>query len=501
MANLIVCCDGTWNTPSQEENGRPSPTNVVKIHSALAPLDTDGTPQKTYYRPGVGSSGGLWTRLKGGGLGVGLDDDIKSAYHWLSEHYLPSDKIFLFGFSRGAFAVRSLAGVIGKCGLLAFPGDDISEAEKWRRVDAAYKAYRTLGPGKKWSNSSFERIADVKIGFMGVWDTVGALGIPDEFLINVLDNRKKYQFHDTELGPQVAVARHAIAVDERRRSFAPTLWTSHDPSESDVVQTWFTGVHGDVGGGYADSALGDITLSWMIDEAQPHGAAFRASAFAQLAGNHLGQLHDSTKNSLFTYLKTRPRSVPDIDTNTAEVHDSVRQRQATPPLVQPGYWETRSLRPGQSDTFNVYAREQWNYSGIYLQAGVTYDFTARGEWLDGSITCSPDGAPDGFHLAYALVSPFDWYQRRRRESTKNPNATIPLARREQDLPWFCLVGVIASGTGVHAQTKELCPHEVFRIGSQARITPKTSGYLYCFANDVWYAYANNKGKVRLTVSA
>ncbi|MBY6006681.1 DUF2235 domain-containing protein [Salipiger bermudensis] len=517
MANLVVCCDGTWNTPTQEENGIPSATNVFKFYSSVA----EDSLHKTYYRPGVGTTGSLWDRAKGGGFGVGLDDDIKSAYYWLCETYRPADfqpgsaadDIFLIGFSRGAFAVRSLAGVIGKCGLLSFHTLTLDEEEKWRRVDKAYEAYRKLPVGEKWQ-TEFDRSETVRIKFLGVWDTVGALGIPDEFLINFLDDGKEFAFHDTELGKHIDIARHAVALDERRRSFAPTLWTVPDPdgggqkvagveravAGQDVEQRWFAGVHGDVGGSYANRDLGDLTLKWMVSEAGKAGLEFKPSATSQIVGSAQGPLHNSVKGFIFANLKTRPRGVPRLDPADPFVDSSVTDRRESPPITQPEYWPTKSLAtPGDALSMDIFARPQWNYTGIYLEEGVEYRFSASGEWLDKNIRCTPDGAPEGFHFGYALVKPLDWYQRRRRQKTGNPSAAIPFARREQDMPWFCLVGVIANGTGVHQETRELCPHDVFRIGSSATRTPTKGGYLYCFANDIWYRYGNNKGKVRLTI--
>ncbi|MGZ9106339.1 MAG: phospholipase effector Tle1 domain-containing protein, partial [Rhodoplanes sp.] len=116
MANLVVCCDGTWNTPDDTDGGMPAPTNVRRLFNALADKDDSGTAQKKYYHPGVGTSGRWWKRIAGGGGGAGLADNVKSAYQWLAYNYRPGDNIFLFGFSRGAFTVRSLSGMIDCCG-------------------------------------------------------------------------------------------------------------------------------------------------------------------------------------------------------------------------------------------------------------------------------------------------------------------------------------------------------------------------------------------------
>lgn len=142
MANLVVCCDGTWNTPDDTEGGLPAPTNVVKFYNALADADAKGVTQQKYYHPGVGTDGGWWNQAVGGGAGVGLDHNIKSAYQWLGYRYRPGDQIFLIGFSRGAYTVRSLGGMIAKSGLLDISAADLSPEEAWRRINVAFDYYR-----------------------------------------------------------------------------------------------------------------------------------------------------------------------------------------------------------------------------------------------------------------------------------------------------------------------------------------------------------------------
>ena len=238
MANVIVCCDGTWNTEDQSTNGVPVPTNVVRLFNALAEVDGAGVAQKRYYHPGVGTEGSLIDRIKGGAAGVGLDKNIMGAYRWLCGKYVGGDKIALFGFSRGAFTARSLAGMIGACGLLDLTGVDDKEA--WERVQTAYaKGYR-VKPEERgdWAGADWRFLVEAPgpIHFIGVWDTVGALGVPDNLaLLNMLDSPSKYAFHDTRLGANVRHARHAVALDERRETFTPTLWI--DPPDGRRSQT------------------------------------------------------------------------------------------------------------------------------------------------------------------------------------------------------------------------------------------------------------------------
>jgi uncharacterized protein (DUF2235 family) len=141
MKRLVISCDGTWNTPDQESNGRKCPTNVVKFHNSVLPNDSKGKVQLTYYHPGVGTEGGALSRIAGGAFGKGLSRNIKRAYKWLACNYQPGDEIYLLGFSRGAYTARSLAGFIGRCGLPITSGQ--TEARIWERVEAAYlKGYR-----------------------------------------------------------------------------------------------------------------------------------------------------------------------------------------------------------------------------------------------------------------------------------------------------------------------------------------------------------------------
>ncbi|MEM0948070.1 MAG: DUF2235 domain-containing protein [Pseudomonadota bacterium] len=493
MTNLVICCDGTWNTPEQEDQGRPAPTNVFKLHGAINEPEIN-----RYYREGVGTSGGLWSRLKGGGLGVGLSNDIKSAYRWLCNNYSSGDsRIFLFGFSRGAYAVRSLAGLVGQIGILDF-ADVQSEDEKWAQVEQAYQAYRTSHKRRRVTSSNLKRHTGVEIAFLGVWDTVGALGIPDELPFNILDRPQRFQFHDTKLGPHVKVARHALAIDERRQAFSPTLWSSHAISQ-DVKQEWFAGVHGDVGGSYAESGLGDVTLDWMIKEAQAQGLAFKPYAVSQVSPDPAGILHNSVKG-FYAKLRTRPRSVPGMD--APFVHPSARERAKSPPLAQPSYWTTVQLAAGESTQVDVFAAERWNETSLYLEKDVQYRFAAKGEWLDGTVRCTPNGPVPGFNpskLIFGASAISDWLQQRKRNRSGNLGAITVGARREQDKPWLSLIGVVANGVGVDPASQILNPHETFKIGTGTSYTPKESGYLYCFGNDVWSFYFNNRGSLRLRV--
>ena len=281
MKKLIVCCDGTWNWPEQ----KGGPTNVVKMVRAIEPADTQGRPQIVYYDPGVGTGNGL-DRLIGGAFGIGLSQNVRDAYQFLVNNYEPGDAIFLFGFSRGAFTVRSLGGLIGTVGLL-HKGD----MDKFRD---AYEVYRTYKPTEQEKQredrtarknavtarlQQFEEYVERRrwpeIEMIGVWDTVGSLGVPFSFLRWV--GRRHYYFHDTNLGPIVRNAYHALAIDDRRKAFAPTVWTNKEfAPHQRVEQVWFPGAHSNVGGGYPDRGLADVAFLWMVAKAArtEHGLKF-----------------------------------------------------------------------------------------------------------------------------------------------------------------------------------------------------------------------------------
>lgn len=505
MANLVVCCDGTWNTPDQLDQGVPAPTNVVRLYNAIADFDARGVAQTTYYHPGVGTDGTWWDKAVGGGTGAGLDNNIMSAYQKLCFCYQPGDAIFLFGFSRGAYTVRSLAGFIGCCGLLRLTG--LAPGTVWSRIQAllTYGYRRKTEQRADWAAQGwdFHNQADeaIPIHFIGVWDTVGALGIPDDMaLLNLLDNRERYTFHDTTLRPSVKYACHALAMDERRASFQPTMWTQ-PPAGTELKQIWFPGVHSDVGGGYRECGLANGALMWMLDEAENAGMSFDAAIVQQIIPDIYDTLHDSC-DGVFNVLATQPRSVADMTKNPELFHPSALARQKTPPITQSPYRKSRLLAPPMPLMLDISARAPWNETGLWLNAGTSYTFSASGEWLDASIVCNPEGPVNNHfqaaELAYvvgnALGTLETWYGK----LFDNSNANFYFTRRHEEHPWFSLVGAIVNSDGVDAKGILLKP-ECFLIGLGCTYTPKRSGYLYAYANDAWNCYGNNKGHVALTI--
>src|SRR6185369_2581666 len=392
---IIICCDGTWNTPDERDDGVPVPTNVVRIYNAVAERDKNGVVQAKYYHPGVGTGGSWWDKAIGGGTGRGLDRNIMSAYRELCDQYEPGADIFLFGFSRGAYTVRSLGGLVTRCGLRGLSG--LKEEESWKRIEHVFDTgYRMKQEDRStWQADGWKFLnqgdKEIPIRFLGVWDTVGELGIPDgTAFLNILDELRDHTFHDTMLSRAVQTARPAVALDEMRASFQPTLWTA--AADQDVKQVWFPGVHSDVGGGYRETGLSDGALQWMIDESASCGLAFIPQMVAQIKPNELDVLHDSCCG-VFSVLPTQPRSAPLIQAGT-DVHPSAVSRLGNPPIHQCPYRHVRNLG-SKPTTLDIFAAQQWNPTGIWLRAGTQYTFTASGEWLDSSIKCGPAGTKRG----------------------------------------------------------------------------------------------------------
>jgi len=290
---IVVCSDGTWNKPDQKKDDQYSPSNVVKFARAVLPESTKGETQIVFYDPGVGTSGGL-DRITGGAFGHGLDKNVEDNYRFIIHNFSEGDEIFLFGFSRGAFTVRSTAGLIRNCGILKKENSD--------KIPMALKLYRRKDakPDSPDAEEFIKKYAlKTKIKFIGVWDTVGSLGIPIGWLRWI--TKRKYQFHDVQLSSQIQNAYHALAIDEKRSTFKPTLWSAKEDVDQSVEQVWFPGVHSSIGGGYPDSGLSDIAFKWMKDKAVECGLEFDQEFINKtIRPNHLGELPDS-KTGIFKY--------------------------------------------------------------------------------------------------------------------------------------------------------------------------------------------------------
>jgi len=277
MKRLIICCDGTWNRPDS-----PNITNIEKIARTVQtdPGSSAGVPQLVYYLSGVGGAGYETDRILGGAFGFGLFNNMLAAYRFLAQNYEPGDEIFVFGFSRGAFTARTLVGMIGYVGLItkrALVDDQLSRARDFYKLRKQDDDTRTPDL-VAWRTEHCH--ATTPIAFVGVFDTVGALGVPGAMFLAP-------RFHNLGLSDEVACARHALAIDEYRLKFEPSLWAAKSGAPSSggprsggpaedarVKQVWFRGAHSDVGGGYGETGLSDSTLLWMATEAHAQGLVF-----------------------------------------------------------------------------------------------------------------------------------------------------------------------------------------------------------------------------------
>jgi len=376
--------DGTWNKPGQKDEGVQTKTNVLKLSEALSKLPD----QISGYFRGVGTDRG--EKVTGGAFGWGLFDQIKDGYRFLREQFQPGDQIYIFGFSRGAYSARSLSGMVLRCGIIKrdanpqFPEmtsallttqqDGNLKIDVTDQVFALYKEAYDEKRRPEVERFKQQYCHDTGVRLVGVWDTVGALGIPDGVIpfLKKADkalDEKLYGFLDTDLSPRVEAAYHAVAIDERRKPFLPTLWT--DPPKvaprvnvagSKVEQVWFTGAHSNVGGGYADTGLSDIALKWMVDRAAQNGLKFEQGALAAIRPaplakrrDSLGEFIDLGKNRFVAWIDrfaTKFMAVNRPIRDGSCVHDSVNGRLAAATVAEPdsdcAYAPAKTLKTSQA---------------------------------------------------------------------------------------------------------------------------------------------------------
>ncbi|MHB1865872.1 MAG: DUF2235 domain-containing protein [Acidobacteriaceae bacterium] len=292
---IAFCADGTWDTVTNA-------TNVYRMSKAIVAIPG---VQFSFYDDGVGADGTPIEKLVGGAFGAGLFQKVKDGYSSISSVYEAGDEVFIFGFSRGAYTARSLAGMIAACGLPTKNPDP-------NLVDTAFQAYRNKDKRAAiLATLGDYGLVSATITMVGVWDTVGSLGIPA--ILGAVDPLL-CGFLDTSISPQILNAYHAVAIDERRAEFPATLWTSTPAAGQTMEQVYFCGVHCDVGGGYPDdagtgTALSDITFSWMISKAQELGLVFDQGVLSNYPSpidkkDALDTLHDSW-NPLWLFPRVR----------------------------------------------------------------------------------------------------------------------------------------------------------------------------------------------------
>jgi len=324
--NIVFCADGTWNNPNEDENAdhSPDPTNVYKLFMCLdgvlaadsllaadeqekAVVEAGITHQIAKYMHGVGDSRNPIIKLMGGAFGAGIISRVVRGYTFISRNYEPGANMYIIGFSRGAYTARALAGLIASQGLLTTQITQDKELAYRRGAEAWYR-YRKATIANPFTLAHLAEIAADLPGFLShsalkeqdlipvdriaavaVWDTVGALGFPEY----VAKGKRvdAFKFVDTKLSQKVSHGFHAMALDERRNDFVPTLWDSAPT----VTQVLFPGAHADIGGGYpmtnGESGLSDIALQWMIDQLGSVGVRFATGQGCPITPNVAGTAH------------------------------------------------------------------------------------------------------------------------------------------------------------------------------------------------------------------
>lgn len=291
--NIVVCADGTWNRPTVHTNVDRlfnflpgAPQTVAKTEEIATFLYRNTPAQVAFYLEGVGARASH-NDLLGGMTGTGLHAKVLDGYILISREYAPGDKLFLFGFSRGAYTVRSLAALIAAVGLLSPVEAKAADCrclaqQRWGYFKGINAITPPVGP---------DAADPCPIRLVGVWDTVGALGIPIFNGVDVVDalERKVFDFADLDLSERVQYGLHAMAIDERRKDFIPSPWKPRHG----VTQRWFPGVHSDVGGGYPAKGLADCSLDWMLAEATKAEVGLLTNPISGLQPQPLADRHES----------------------------------------------------------------------------------------------------------------------------------------------------------------------------------------------------------------
>lgn len=352
--NIVICSDGTGNSAIKDRG-----TNVFKLYEAV---DLNGhltdpakIPQVAFYDDGVGTETIKPLKLLGGAFGFGLSRNVRQLYATLVRCYVPGDRIFLFGFSRGAFTVRTLGGFITACGILNRERYT-TDADLVKAVKGAYRIYRSkymtgarhqiqawrrqLQPKRRLPSRFEVKVAnfrqqqavhDGKIAFIGVWDTVDAVGLPFDHLADFINYFiHPFKFSDLTLHAKVDQARHAMAIDDERHTFHPLMWQEGAADRERLKQVWFAGVHSNVGGGYPKQGMSLASLHWMMVEAQNHELRFLADDRDYYLDHQ--NVNDKLYNSragVSAYYRYKPRDIFALcrESNTgAKIHESVIDR-------------------------------------------------------------------------------------------------------------------------------------------------------------------------------
>jgi uncharacterized protein (DUF2235 family) len=539
---IVILCDGTANRPPDIDD--PAATNVWKIGQALVQDET----QTVWYDPGMATgtsapsrlaasleswAGRLWLSPLSTVLGIvgriqtawegitgtGIGDNILEAYTEVARQYRPGDRIYIIGFSRGAYTARATAGAIRACGVLKPSNLRYAPA-----LISLYRARHRRGHGRAMGVPIRPEFVwqPVPIEMLGVFDTVASLGAP---LWGWWFNPRGVRNRALNTNPVLNCRHiyHAMAMDERRATFFPTLfWRPKDKDKptadgwtETLEQVWFRGAHADVGGGYAETGLSDITLGWMLDRAARHGLALKPEAFALLRPDPMARLHDETaRQPSWNWLGTWPRwskvlQTPPTEGSGIAVHDSVFDR-ARRIRELTGRHDLHDLAPGETVRFRAEAQRQWDRSGLILRGGwedpaVHYRLRwTGGLWRDASCPpCGPAGNLDG-------------------ERPGDPRWRARWRRRVRDAPWMTLCATLAGPRRwplrelplklafayLFKRDPRMLLNQLAPLGtcllepgdSLLIRSERPASLLHLFANDLWQTYGNNSGELELELT-
>ncbi len=311
--NIVVFSDGT-----AQEGGRGRNSNVYKLFNMI---EDRTEKQISFYDRGLGTG---WRKISGTIAGVGISQNILECYEFIFENYSAGDQVFLFGFSRGATTVRSLSSFIDLFGILPKSRPEL--------IKRAYKIYKTRNLAKR--NRLAAQFVDrnhtmwCRLKFLGVWDTVAALGIPFKSLDVLVDKVPffRHDYQDLRLSDSVEHARQALAIDDERLTFHPKLWKKELTEYQTMKQVWFCGMHTDVGGGYLEQYLSDIPLIWMLTEAEQNGLRIYRKHGVKINPDPNGMMHDSRDGLPGRFYRRRVRSWESAAGDKPTVHESVLMR-------------------------------------------------------------------------------------------------------------------------------------------------------------------------------
>jgi uncharacterized protein (DUF2235 family) len=533
---IVILCDGTSNRPDNHPDGESIATNIWKLSGFLRDDDT----QTVWYEAGVGSDSSSTAanakrtqyllsltgfaqgtkifagvdqliKLVEGGFGVGISETIVNGYKAIVRLYRPGDRIYLIGFSRGAFAARCIAGVISRCGLLRseyerFAPDVVQiyrtrlspDTDEPLRADMAY-------PGEG-SESQLKAKHAVAIEFVGVFDTVASLGFPLwGWWFRVLPAWRNSPF-TTDPSRVCRHIYHALAMDEKRSQFFPTLYTmpTSEPRPTVLKQVWFRGAHADIGGGYPRHDVSDIALRWMMDAMIEHGLQFKPEAKINLVPNPVATLHDElvrepTWNFFGSWPRWHPVPSDDEAAQVSQLHPSVVERAATLER-ETGRPDLRKIK--KKEELVVVTNTPWFRTGLIIEQGQYYRLTYLGGLTrDGE---NPPRNPAGQTSKPQSAKRFSLFKPRLPDE---PRMFLGAAVAHPRIWTPQEKGLVEGVRYLLGNGPELLLDQIALVGGDlAKVTDSVfirsaapSGLLYLFVNDVWQTAGNNSGGPRLSI--